>query len=225
MLEGDDVMKPTDSLPDSTVISEDCLSAQALIVDHLGGDSFPVGTQTQLDEHLFACANCRAYLENYRRLTTAIRQLPQISAPEGLEDRIMAAISQVAIEPVNPRQNPWRAGINTLWANKVPIAATFLAMAVVLPLLVQRFTPNGEQAGQAGPMQASGSATLQHVATPDTASSDNADIRTDNVVDDLSDLSELASAQTTSVTSHDSVVSTNPEGDIYFDPVSQLVEF
>ena len=215
-------MKPTDSLPDSTANSKDCLSAQALIVDHLGGDSFPAATQNQLDEHLFACANCRAYLENLRRLTTAMRQLPPVSAPEGLEDRIMAAISQVAIEPADSRQNPWKIGINALWANKVPIAATFLAMAVVLPLLVQRFTPNADQVRS---VQASGSATLQHAAAPDTASSDNAEIRTDNVADDLNDLSELASAQTTSVTSHDSVVSTNPEGDIYFDPVSQLVEF
>ena len=134
----------------------------------------------------------------------------------------MAAISQVAIEPAEPRQNSWKAGMSILWANKVPVAATFLAMAVALPLLVQRFTPNAEQVG---PMQASGSATVQHAAAPDAASSDNAEIRTDNVADDLNDLSELASAQTTSVTPHDSVVTSNPEGDIYFDPVSQFVEF
>lgn len=89
-----------------------------------------------VEQHLAACAGCRAELEATRAAVQALARPVKLSAtPEELAARILAQLDQAAVVPLRPRRRAWLAAT----------ASAVAAAAALLFVLAPRggFQPRG----------------------------------------------------------------------------------
>jgi len=85
----------------------------ALISARLDGALTPQEEQ-RLREHLAGCAQCRRTAAELEKLHRALMTLPPVEVPDGLADRIMAAVEQEKVIPLPVKKNnPWRKWLAT----------------------------------------------------------------------------------------------------------------
>jgi hypothetical protein len=222
-----------------------CSQAQAAILALLDDECSPA-QQAALAQHLPVCAPCQAYQESMRHLTLSLRKLDPVSVPAGLEDRILARLATAAAEadsPIAPVANaPSRRGA---WFKAAPMAAAALVFALALPWMAQtlHFTgknqPNATDLMRSVAQYQTGSPRQQipnamptvtlpaSVAAHSPAGQPELLASQSNhsaVVAGLPDHSEVASAMPSSV-NLDSTYASSDESDVYYDPVSNLVQF
>lgn len=105
----------------------------ALISARLDGALTPQEEQ-RLREHLAECADCRRTAAQLEKLHRALMTLPPVEVPEGLTDRIMAAVEQEKIVPLPVKKtHPWRKWLAT---------AAVLAVIVGAGASVRLFLPD-----------------------------------------------------------------------------------
>ena len=96
----------------------------------------------KMEEHLKACAEARAQLDEYRRLREALVALPEPKLPQGLHEKIMARVQGHPV-PLAPRRPFWFYPVGAL-------AAASLAILVLVKnpdLLTFRGPPSRPEAG------------------------------------------------------------------------------
>ena len=131
--------------------SMDCARAQDIIFDLQesemeagSGIAVAANDQALMYRHLADCDHCRAYRKTLSHMTGSLAQ-PELSpVPAGLEDRIMARISQ----EMSSIQAPVSA--NSRWQKYMPMAAAVLILALAIPLVFKTMNPsqNGSQLAQ-----------------------------------------------------------------------------
>lgn len=105
-----------------------------LINASIDGALFPA-EQARLEEHLAQCPDCKALYNDLRRIHLTLQSLPNLKAPEGLTDRVMAAVKADNVIPM-PVKKPalqWKR-----WAATAAAVALILAGAGGLGLLSGR---------------------------------------------------------------------------------------
>jgi hypothetical protein len=106
-------------------------------------DELDVKIKKDVSAHLLACSSCRAQLEQMKRIKTVFLELPEVSPPNELKDKIMSrvrdiqehdcksGISRIAAKVANAVRTPWykavtvaamfvmTIGIATLWGGGI----------------------------------------------------------------------------------------------------------
>lgn len=120
--------------------SEDCLRAEALMLDcqdREGGDVTPE-MLAYVDDHVSTCPACQVYQRQMTDMVAALRDLPMLATPPGLEERIMARISEER-RPLSVTMTALGSGRG--WLKSAPVAAAVLMLALVWPGTVQTPQP------------------------------------------------------------------------------------
>jgi anti-sigma factor (TIGR02949 family) len=146
-----------------------CDQTETRLDAYIDGE-MPAEKMATLETHLGTCPACRRELESRRALRRVFSDRPKVTAPAGLQERILAAAGQEAAHPVE-RSDPrwWR---RARWPVALAAAAS-LALVVMLPSLWDRETADdfaapfstparvvvprfGEMAGQETPVKFGG---------------------------------------------------------------------
>lgn len=94
-----------------------CKEALPLMHEFLDGD-LPDTEALELKKHLIACPRCNEYFKQLERTEAIVRLFPRSRVPDGLTERVMAAI------PVQRRASGWVQWIKTHPA--ISVASVFL---------------------------------------------------------------------------------------------------
>jgi anti-sigma factor RsiW len=96
----------------------------------------PVQRQAEIEAHLTGCADCRARVEELRRLATGIAALPELTAPPGFLKDVRAKIAR-GNEPRT--ENWWEQTIQSPW---VVVPMRLAAVLVLVWGLIALFAGN-----------------------------------------------------------------------------------
>lgn len=107
--------------------------------------------------HLVECGQCRASLDEYRRLDAVLEKWKPVEPTPGFDARVRAAVEQRATAPVS---SLWGLSWGLAWGfRSLRWLAPALAMVVVASVVVLRTRPSRPTSGgalpQAGPQVAS----------------------------------------------------------------------
>jgi len=226
-----------------------CALAEEAILATLDDEATPE-QQALLAQHLVQCLPCRSYQTSMQHLTQSIQELDEVPVPKGLQLRIMDRIATEMAAPssqslAEPNDNlvdfskaaPSRQNHRL---KLMPIAAAILTVALSLPLIYQAINPGPERptettqtASSANPQKTiltspsttafSGRNTGAQKAESDTGEEATLSEGTDATgsIRPANAAEEIASAST----NLEKAYASNKEGDIYFDPLSNVVDF
>ncbi len=99
----------------------DCAQWQSLLVDHLAGE-LEEDRAIQLEQHLAECCPCSAREEELRALMHEARARREWSAPEGMEERLLAVMRSGARR--QPESVEAKAGTGAPWGSERAKAGT-----------------------------------------------------------------------------------------------------
>lgn len=225
-----------------------CEQTQEAILTLLD-DEFDAEQQAILAQHLPDCKACQAYQESMQHLTLSLRKMDEVPVPAGLEDRIMNRIAQEnenkpSRQDERERVIPLRKSSGPKMA---PIAAAIMTLALAIPLVYQAVAPNlaNHTTMQANAPQNIASRIPSQTAAPApklgaVTGSSNAAVSPKPTTTDNEEGAPTASADDNSAASNnptdvadalptamsvDNAYASKKEGDTYYDPVSNLVEF
>ena len=125
-----------------------CEQFQDLIIDRMQfGTAVP--PNTELSAHMVVCAECRAYHQEMHRVAESFHELPEVTPPADLADRIMARIEG---QPAAPQKTPKVTPLPAPGKLKkcIPLAAAVLLLAMAIPVGLQYLPSN--QGGNGQPM-------------------------------------------------------------------------
>ena len=91
--------------------------------------------QAELEAHLATCPHCQALYDDLNRIHQTLRALPTVAVPEGLSERIIAAVQADNVTPITVKKPAfqWKR-----WAATAAVLALILAGAGGLGLLSGR---------------------------------------------------------------------------------------
>ena len=91
--------------------------------------------QAKLEAHLTTCPDCKALYDDLSRIHQTLRALPTVAVPEGLSDRIIAAVKADNVTPITVKKPTiqWKR-----WVATAAVLALILAGAGGLRLLTGR---------------------------------------------------------------------------------------
>lgn len=75
-----------------------CQQCREQLSDYLEGD-LPAELQAQVAAHLDGCAECARVFEELRTVVAAVRSLPEVEPPPGLQERLQAALRAGSAQP------------------------------------------------------------------------------------------------------------------------------
>ena len=70
-----------------------CEQLTAFIADYLAGELDPETTQA-LEEHLYGCSDCTAFLHTYRRTIDVVRSSGGADIPHDIQDRVRRCLER-----------------------------------------------------------------------------------------------------------------------------------
>jgi anti-sigma factor RsiW len=71
-----------------------CRELAALLVEFASPDQVPAEHRERVEQHLFRCPSCVAYVESYHLTIRLARQLPRAPLPSHLAQRLRALLQE-----------------------------------------------------------------------------------------------------------------------------------
>jgi hypothetical protein len=141
------------------------LTEEQLVLFHFG-DIGESPDAASIEEHVHACAECRAELDDLRHVLSAVSSLPMPDRPDHYGTEVWARIQPSLVR----RGETWRERLPGLFVGRRLVLGGALAVLVIAAFVAGRFSPWPRPAGSTSPAQAP-------AAGPQSASADREQVR------------------------------------------------